>query len=47
MCSSDLDAALVADLGIVVHSVQGSERAFKVTTADDLVIAQVYARGEQ
>jgi 2-C-methyl-D-erythritol 4-phosphate cytidylyltransferase len=41
------DAALVADLGIVVHSVQGSERAFKVTTADDLVIAQVYARGEQ
>lgn len=37
------DAALVAACGHIVHTVPGSERAFKVTTSDDLVVAAAYA----
>lgn len=39
------DAALVAAHGAVVHTVAGSERAFKVTTQEDLAIARAYAGG--
>lgn len=39
------DAALVAARGAVVHTVAGSERAFKVTTPEDLATARAYAGG--
>jgi len=34
------DAGLVARLGVPVHTVPGSELAFKITTRQDLAIAE-------
>lgn len=39
------DAALVEALGVRVHSVDGDERAFKITVPLDLALAEVVARG--
>jgi 2-C-methyl-D-erythritol 4-phosphate cytidylyltransferase len=37
------DAALVESLGVAVHLVPDSPRNLKITTADDLVLAELLA----
>jgi 2-C-methyl-D-erythritol 4-phosphate cytidylyltransferase len=36
------DAALVQEAGVPITAVPGDERALKITTLDDLVIARAY-----